>query len=94
MFSDNFKLMAYFSLILSIFIFLMVVRLMYIQKRFDILNGVTVALALVIVFLDVDTIVNERDYPIVTFLNIAVIILWIINLRRKPLEPKDKKKTE
>ena len=82
--------MAYFSLVLSIFIFLMVVRLMYIQRRYDILNGATIALALIIVLLDIDTILNEREYPIITFLNIAVIILWIINLRRKPLEPKNK----
>lgn len=70
----------------------MVVRLMYIQRRFDILNGLTIALALIIVLLDIDTILNEREYPTATFLNIAVIILWIINLRRKPLEPKNEDK--
>jgi hypothetical protein len=77
--------MVYFSLILSLLVFVFVVRLMTIQRRFDLLNGITVTGALIVVLLDIDTIISGRNYPITSFLSLGVLILWIFNLRRAPL---------
>jgi hypothetical protein len=77
--------MVYFSLILSLLVFVFVVRLMTIQRRFDLLNGITVTGALIVVLLDIDTIISGRNYPITSFLSLGVLLLWIFNLRRAPL---------
>jgi hypothetical protein len=78
--------MHYFSLILSILILGMVVRLMYFQKRFNILNGVLVAGALAVVILDVYEILYETRYTATTYVSFGVLILWLISLRFKPAE--------
>lgn len=77
--------MVYFSLILSLLVFVFVVRLMMIQRRFDLINGITITGALVVVLLDIDTLISGRNYPITSFLSLGVLILWIFNLRRAPL---------
>lgn len=77
--------MVYLSLILSILVLFFVIRLMIFQKRFDIFNGVIITGALIVVLLDVDTLLTGRDYEIVSFISLGVLILWFINLRRKPL---------
>jgi succinate-acetate transporter protein len=76
--------MHYFSLILSILILLMVVRLMYFQKRFNILNGVLVMGALAVVILDVYEILYETRYTATTYISFGVLILWLISLRFNP----------
>ena len=81
--------MVYISLILSIAILFFVVRLMMEQKRFDFLNGFIITGALIVVLLDIDTILSGRIYEVTTFINLIVIVLWIINQRRKPLENSD-----
>ena len=78
--------MVYFSLILSILILLFVIRLMFLQKRFDLLNGVIITGALIVVLLDIDTIWTGRNYDVSTFISLGVLILWFINMNRKPLE--------
>lgn len=77
--------MVYFSLILSLLVFVFVVRLMMIQRRFDLINGITITGALVVVLLDIDTLISGRNYPITSFLSLGVLVLWIFNLRRAPL---------
>lgn len=77
--------MVYLSLILSILVLFFVIRLMIFQKRFDIFNGVIITGALIVVLLDIDTLLTGRDYEIVSFISLGVLILWFINLRRKPL---------
>ena len=78
--------MVYFSLILSILILLFVIRLMFLQKRFVLLNGVIITGALIVVLLDIDTIWTGRNYDVSTFISLGVLILWFINMNRKPLE--------
>lgn len=78
--------MVYFSLILSVLILFLVIRLMFFQKRFDLLNGLIITGALIVVLLDVDTIWTGRNYDISTFISLAVLLLWFFNMNRKPLE--------
>ena len=80
--------MEYVSLILSIGILFFVIRLMTVQRRFDWLNGITITGALIVVFLDVDTILSGRKYDATVFISLAVLILWIFNTRR-PLNSKE-----
>lgn len=75
--------MVYFSLILSIFVLFLVIRLTLRQKRFDLLNGALIAGALTIVVLDVDTLVTTNKHPEVAFFSIGVLLLWIFSLTRK-----------
>ena len=78
--------MVYFSLILSVLILFLVIRLMFFQKRFDLLNGLIITGALIVVLLDIDTIWTGRNYDISTFISLAVLLLWFFNMNRKPLE--------
>lgn len=78
--------MIYLSLILSILILLMVIRLMFYQKRFDFLNGLLITGALIVVLLDIDTVWTGRDYAISTFISFGVLLLWFFNMNREPLE--------
>lgn len=78
--------MEYFSLVLSTGILFFVIRLMMVQKRFDWLNGATITGALIVVLLDIDTILSGRKYDVTPFISLTVLILWIFNTRRKPLE--------
>lgn len=78
--------MAYFSLILSIAVLFLVIRLMFFQKRFDVLNGAIITGALTVVLLDLDTIWSGRNYDISTFISFGVLLLWFFNMNRKPLE--------
>jgi hypothetical protein len=80
--------MEYFSLILSIGILFFVIRLMTVQRRFDWLNGATITGALIVVLLDIDTIYTGRKYDVTPFISLTVLILWVFNTRRKPLEVK------
>jgi hypothetical protein len=80
--------MVYFSLILSLFVLALVINLTIKQKRFDLLNGALVAGALTVVVLDVDTLVTSNKHPEVGFLSLAVLLLWIFSLMRKPLDTK------
>lgn len=80
--------MVYFSLILSLFVLFLVVRLTIRQKRFDVLNGALVASALTVVVLDVDTLVTSNKHPEVGFLSLAVLLLWLFSLTRKPFNTK------
>jgi hypothetical protein len=76
--------MVYFSLILSIFVLFFVIRLMISQQRFDLLNGVIVTGALIVVLLDVDTLLTGRTYDVAGWISLGVLILWFINMGRKP----------
>lgn len=78
--------MVYLSFVLSILVLLFVIRLMFIQKRFDFLNGAIITGALIVVLLDVDTILTGRNYDISTFISLGVLLLWFFNMNRKPLE--------
>jgi hypothetical protein len=78
--------MVYFSFILSIFVLLFVIRLMFVQKRFDVLNGIIITGALIVVLLDIDTILTGRNYDVTTFISLGVLLLWFFNMSRKPLE--------
>lgn len=78
--------MVYFSLILSIAVLMLVIRLMFFQKRFDLLNGAIITGALIVVLLDIDTIWTGRNYDISTFISLGVLLLWFFNMNRKPLE--------
>ncbi len=76
--------MHYFSLILSIVILVMVIRLMYLQKRFNLLNGALVSGALAVVILDVYEIMYDTRYIATTYLSFAVLGLWIVSMRLMP----------
>lgn len=78
--------MIYLSLILSILILLMVIRLMFYQNRFDFLNGLLITGALIVVLLDIDTAWTGRDYDVSTFISFGVLLLWFFNMNRTPLE--------
>lgn len=81
--------MIYFSLILSVLILAMVIRLMFYQKRFDFLNGLLITGALIVVLLDIDTVWTGRDYAVSTFISLGVLLLWFFNMNREPLENHD-----
>ncbi|MCU0237854.1 MAG: hypothetical protein MUC29_00300 [Pyrinomonadaceae bacterium] len=81
--------MVYISLILSILILFFVIRLMMYQKRFDILNGLIITGALTVVLLDIDTLVNLTEHPSSSYISFAVLILWFINMQRKPKETEE-----
>jgi hypothetical protein len=76
--------MVYFSLILSIFVLFFVIRLMISQQRFDILNGVIITGALIVVLLDIDTLLSGRTYDVAGWISLGVLILWFVNMGRKP----------
>lgn len=76
--------MVYISLILSVLVLLLVVRLMFFQKRFDFLNGTIITGALIVVLLDIDTIWTGRNYDVSTFISLGVLLLWFFNMNRKP----------
>lgn len=65
----------------------MVIRLMYAQRRFNILNGVLVAAALAVVILDVYEIMYDVRYTATTFLSFGVLILWIVSLKFNTPKP-------
>jgi hypothetical protein len=77
--------MVYFSLILSCAVLYLVIRLMFIQKRFDFLNGLIITGALTVVLLDIDTIWTGRNYDVSTFISFGVLLLWFFNMSRKPI---------
>lgn len=81
--------MVYLSLILSVGILFFVIQLMFYQRRFDFLNGVTITGALVGVLLDLDTLMTDRKYEIGGLISLTVLVLWFISSRRKPLEKQD-----
>jgi hypothetical protein len=54
------------------------------QQRFDLLNGVIVTGALIVVLLDVDTLLTGRTYDVAGWISLGVLILWFINMGRKP----------
>jgi hypothetical protein len=81
--------MVYLSLILSIGILFFVIQLMFYQRRFDWLNGVIITGALIGVLLDIDTLVTGRKYDIGGLISLAVLVLWFISGRRKPLEKEE-----
>ena len=80
--------MEYLSLFLSLGVLFFVVHLMFYQKRFDFLNGLTITGALIGVLLDIDSIWTGRKYEITTFIGFGVLLLWFFSQRRKPLENK------
>lgn len=77
--------MVYFSLILSCAVLYLVIRLMFIQRRFDFLNGLIITGALTVVLLDIDTIWTGRNYDVSTFISFGVLLLWFFNMNRKPI---------
>lgn len=81
--------MVYLSLILSVYILFLVIRLTLRQKRFDLLNGALIAGSLTIVALDVDTLVTTNKHPEVAFISLAVLLIWIFSLRRKTAPSND-----
>lgn len=78
--------MALFSLILSSLVLFLVIRLMFFQKRFDLLNGAIITGALTVVLLDIDTLITGRNYDVSTFISMGVLLLWFFNMNRKPIE--------
>lgn len=74
--------MVYLSLIVSLLILSLVVRLTLVQRRFDWLNGLMIVCALAGVILDIDTIATGRVHQSAYVLSFSVFMIWIISTIR------------